>query len=369
MVTISKKGRKINFELLRILAMFFIVLHHCTINGLGLVELSTSSKLTSNYFNYAVLSLVECFSIVGVNLFFLLSGYFGIKFNIKKLFILLIDIYFYSTIIRILGLLVGKMSLNTDTLMQILFPLPIYWFILVYVLLMFVSPFLNILVEKINKEQAKLFFIMTLGVFGIFSFVYNSDYIGANGGYSLVSAAYLYIVGGVMKKFDSKEEGKDLWYYIIFCLFNFALTLLAIYVIRDGRVAWKLYAYNNILIILASIFLFRFFSKLSINDRYQNIILYISNSTLAVYFLHSSSWLADIRNIPLIYLSSKFSVISLLIPLIMYSVFVFIVCILIDKIKKILFDKVFILSAGIIQEKLMIISKKLLLYVDKIVPF
>lgn len=345
--------RKINFEVLRIVAMLLIIIHHCTINGLGLAEVNSIDKLNTNHFKYSILSFIECFSIVGVNLFFLLSGYFGIKFKFKKVIILLLNLYFYSTIIRIIGLLLGSVSFNFTTLKEILFPLSIYWFILVYILLMIISPYLNILIENMNYKLYKLFIITIICIFGIFSFVYNSKYIGANGGYSLLSAAYLYVIGGGLKKFSINEnKNKYLFLYCLTCICNFIITLIAIYVINNGRVVWKLYSYNNILIILAAIFLFKFFSNISIDKKYEKIILYISNSTLAVYFLHSSSWIANVRNFPLMYLSDRFNVLMLIIPLITYSFFILIICILLDKVKKILIDKLFINISRFLEDKI-----------------
>ena len=72
------KARQSNFELMRIISMFMIVLWHCIshTNILG----RTSGNLN------LLLELIFMFTAVHVNSFILLSGYFGFKneFNIIK---------------------------------------------------------------------------------------------------------------------------------------------------------------------------------------------------------------------------------------------------------------------------------------------
>ena len=74
--------------------MLFIVLHHLTINNIGLsaIETHIDPSLTSQYLGT---SFLDCFFIIGVNVFFLLSGYFGIKLKLGKIFRLLFKLYVF----------------------------------------------------------------------------------------------------------------------------------------------------------------------------------------------------------------------------------------------------------------------------------
>ena len=66
------KKRQVNFELLRILCMYMIVVGHCLFHG------RVTAKLGFGTTNYFLSYLIQAFSIVHVNCFVMLSGYFSI---------------------------------------------------------------------------------------------------------------------------------------------------------------------------------------------------------------------------------------------------------------------------------------------------
>lgn len=89
--------RSSNIELLRIVFMLMIVLHHYCVNS-GLTEVMKWNDITSN------MILVQFMSIggkVGVNGFFLISGYFMIHklASVQKMIKLIFEVWFY-TILR-----------------------------------------------------------------------------------------------------------------------------------------------------------------------------------------------------------------------------------------------------------------------------
>ena len=91
------KERDSNFELLRIFAMFLIVLFHVCGNGVFSYWHNNSSQLDhiNNFFCFLMAACGE----VGVTLFILISGYFSCRqeFKLSKLF----NIYFKTLVISI----------------------------------------------------------------------------------------------------------------------------------------------------------------------------------------------------------------------------------------------------------------------------
>ena len=75
-----KKERQSNYELMRIISMLFIVIYHIIFHGKLLDNTSGSIHL--------ILLLILCISLVHVNSFILVSGYFQYdkKFSIKSFF-------------------------------------------------------------------------------------------------------------------------------------------------------------------------------------------------------------------------------------------------------------------------------------------
>lgn len=137
------KERNSAFELLRIIAMTFIVIWHISIHA-------QKGELTSH--NY-----ILAFTITGVNLFILISGYFGIKLNWKSMFTLIGTVTFYN-----LASIVCKWQITGTTPMlgEIAgcfspFCNTHWWFINCYFALMLLSPIINVALDKSTTKQYK----------------------------------------------------------------------------------------------------------------------------------------------------------------------------------------------------------------------
>lgn len=63
-----RKVRNSNVELLRIIVMLFIIMHHCIINGYGLQEQLKGGMLRGEYSIF--LCCLNAIAVIGVNVFF-----------------------------------------------------------------------------------------------------------------------------------------------------------------------------------------------------------------------------------------------------------------------------------------------------------
>ena len=81
--------RDSNVELLRLIAMFFILCHHFINNSL--YNFGLQNELTTEY---GVYSILEGFFYVGVNCFLLISGYYGIRLRARKLWAMYLQLAF-----------------------------------------------------------------------------------------------------------------------------------------------------------------------------------------------------------------------------------------------------------------------------------
>lgn len=120
------KIRESNFELLRIIAMILIVLHHFYYNNITIDYVHITR-------NEMISQIISAGGKIGVNLFVLISGYFLInsKFNIKKLIKLFGETWFYSVAIALIAILGLKIQIGIKELLQVIFPITYnqYWFI------------------------------------------------------------------------------------------------------------------------------------------------------------------------------------------------------------------------------------------------
>ena len=80
-----------NFELLRIVAMLLVLLLHCNYSVFGLV---TQTDIESDAFVSFFRIFSEQACLVCVNIFVLISGWFGIKFSYKCVANILFQVIF-----------------------------------------------------------------------------------------------------------------------------------------------------------------------------------------------------------------------------------------------------------------------------------
>lgn len=297
LVTTGKAPRNAMLDLLRIVAMFFIVLHHLTITDIGLTDMQTGiGALRATYLSSAA---VDCFVIIGVNLFFLISGYFSVKLQPRKILLLLIKVYIYWIISVLLAMAFGLVKFESvwKGILYCLSGVSEYWFICVYVLLLLFSPALNAIAKLVAEKRATKYFVfITVLFFCIIGFV--ADYIrpvmGTNSGYSIIWASMPYLYGRLIKLKDgSLKKRKPIFWlaiYAVLSLINYIIIAVLI-ALDKGSYAWHFYGYNNPLIFFGSICFFMAFvsAKPIENKRASKVISIIASHTLAVYLWHSNN--------------------------------------------------------------------------------
>lgn len=263
--------------------------------------------------------------VIGVNLFFLMSGWCRINFRWSKILSLAIKVYIIFGLIQIIGFVLGKVPISAKNILYILDPLDHYWFIMTYILLAFVSKMLNVIVDNWMLPDFKRYVIGFLIACCIYGFFLDKN-LHINGGYSLLMAMALYLLGGGLHKYfadiDTKLKSKqNLLFVFIGTAFINSVIIIVLY--EYGKaISWNLYSYNNILVIAESISLLLFFASLR---RLPNvrIISNLANATIMVYIIHSTCWLTSLRKLPINFMLEKFGFWTALICLPIYAVFIF----------------------------------------------
>lgn len=143
------KKRQANFELLRILCMYMIVVGHCLFHG------RVTAKLGYGTVNYFLSYFIQSFSVVHVNCFVMLAGYFAIdrEFKSRRILRFWRQVVFYSVVICLIcGLCTGVSGLD---IRMAVFPVSSqnYWFASVYMGLALLMPFAGMLAMKLTKRQ------------------------------------------------------------------------------------------------------------------------------------------------------------------------------------------------------------------------
>ena len=136
----TAKKRNTNLEILRIIAMFFIIAHHFAVHGMGGVNFVASNP--NNYLIYFAGILGK----IGVVVFILISSYFMVnsRFTFRKFMFIAGEVWFYSLLFLILFLtvLTPAIELNISNIGIHLLAIShsAYWFVTDYIILMVLSP-------------------------------------------------------------------------------------------------------------------------------------------------------------------------------------------------------------------------------------
>lgn len=140
-------------------------MHHLLINNIGFSTIMNGIE-DAQIPRFLCGAFINCIVIVGVNLFFLLSGYFGIKFKLKKILLLLGKVYVFWGIGIILKIMTGMSTyeLIVPEMKRWIFCITEYWYIIVYIVLTFLSPLLNCIVERISEKQIVFFMFQYLAI-------------------------------------------------------------------------------------------------------------------------------------------------------------------------------------------------------------
>lgn len=325
-----EKRRNCNIELLRVVAIIFIIIHHCVINGYGLQSGLLDNTLGKNELYY--LSIINSFVIIGVNIFFLISGYFGIRFSIKKFITLIVNIYIYNFVLYVIAFIWGGESICFENVKYIFFPVYKYWFVFVYLILMLLAPIINHGIDALSRKAALSNLLIFTILFCVLGFVSNSAMLGLNNGYSIVFAVYLYCIGRAMHKYNilHLKKGQQIACWLFSSVAVCLMSVLFIY-FGKNNLAWKAFAYNNIFVVISAInFVYIFINAKEINN---SMIPKLSKHVLPVYYIHTASCFAYFRNILLKYVFDNYAMFTSTVFLMLFALAIFLICVLIDIVK------------------------------------
>lgn len=194
--SITAGPRQSNFELLRILAMFLVLVVHSDFWSIGApsVDEYQTATLTS-----VIRSVIQCVSIICVNVFVCISGWFGIKASLKGITTFLFQCVFIVSITYIFALLTGICHFSLTGIRQCLLLDSSLWFVKAYIGLYILSPVLNSFSDSASCRQ----FVQVLVPFYIFQTLFGiagaAPYI--LNGYSVFSFAGLYLLAKFVRKY------------------------------------------------------------------------------------------------------------------------------------------------------------------------
>lgn len=295
----------------------------------------TPQTLMTNFWDVCLNLELRSLCFVCVNCFILISGYFGIRWKWKSITGFLFQILFYSLVAWLIGYVAVRLgygeyvNLSGNHLDK---AFTARWFIGAYLLLYLLAPILNDFIDKCSQVRLGRFII----VFYIVSTVYGYLMLSRdfNQGMSVLSLIGLYLCGAYCRRFRLPIlTFKPIWDLCIYLGLGFVLVAGSLVALKAG-ITKSLYGYLNPLIILQSIYLFLFFSKLNIKE--SRIINIAAASAFSVYLLHHHQYVFGLYQ----HIGEKineYTSISLLLACGFFAC-IYLFCIIIDPIRRGIFS-------------------------------
>jgi len=360
----ASPSRNYGIDLLRMLSMYLICMHHTLLYG-GF--LGHAGEVP---YNYNIALFFNVVASCAVNCFALISGYVGIKskFKYRNLFRLWLQAFCYSAGISLIFYFAKPGSVGLIDLLKSFLPIcsQTYWYLTAYALMFFAIPQMNFILEKQDKKDVKIFLWTFFLLFSLCSLspIIMGIATPVFKGYSAIWLAYLYVVGGfirlhgVAELFSHSLECKaskmlSSWILAAFDTQTgraavYILCILMIFLIRTGGpVATKLLCgregyfnqfvfYNSPFVLCASIALLEIFSHSAL-PRLSAFIRFASPLAFGVYLIHDQYL---IRNYIISDAFAKFATISpfiLPVAIIVLPLSIYVICSAIDYLRLMIF--------------------------------
>ncbi len=330
--SITTGPRQSNFELLRIVAMFMVLMLHSDFWPLGI---PTYSDFVSEPVTTWTKVFFESVAIVCVNVFVMISGWFGIKPTVKGLSgFIFQSLYFFIGSYLVL-ILCGIVRPSVTGLAGCFFFTKEDWFIKSYVALYILSPVLNMFAEKCSKRQ---FEIVLVGFF-VFQTLYGmtstAQYILR--GYSAFSFIGLYLLARYLRLYGERLRISRYGMTIYFG--SMVVNSFLFYFTQRFGPKFDMYGYINPLVIAGAAGLILAFNRYRMGT--SKLINFVAKSAFAVYLLHMSPGVPDGVFFPIermIY--DTHSGIGFLLLIFLFLVCVFLTAIILDQPRKWLWKKI-----------------------------
>lgn len=344
MPQLVKKERNSNFELLRILSMILIVGYHFS----GVAIANEAFEI-----NTYIKSFIYNIGLSGVNLFFMMTGFFLIgkkDFSGRKVLSLLFQIVtcnilllFFFLIMKATGL-IQYPDLTLFKFFGIIehdYFSPVssaqHWFLTAYLILFVMIPVFNPYLQKLNVKGYVILLLVTWFFWFVLPYSFYFRY------YHIQRGFFFYALGGFFQLFLRNNSKKQFILGIVsFCLLlPFSVYLRDIFLHEEATpflskymlIALK-FGLDGIFIPLLSIAIFLIFKNLSFQSK---IVNGISASIFSIYIMHGHGFIRPFfeKILPSVNINCNEYPLNLLIRI----AIIFVVCISFDVLRRLIFTK------------------------------
>ncbi len=351
----TKSPRNASFELVRIIAMFFIVLHHFQGHG-GWQNFAADGA------NDFFLTLLRSLFLPSVNVFVMISAYFmctkkDLRLPIRKLAKLWLTVFFYSMVLFAIFASTNEVQLTPHYILQTVFPtlLNKYWFFSSYFIMMLAAPLLNIIINKLSKMQHLVLCIVIIVGASLTNISAVLTAFPLSMGYNAIWFILLYFIVAFIRKYDISLNNVML---VVGGVVFIACVVIGYFI--GGK-------YISLHTILMSLYIFLVAKRFAIkNAIVSKVICFISPLTFGVYLISDSpemrGWMYENLFHSSSFAGNKFAVLIL----IGFALATFVACALIEYMRQLAFKGIDVVIHKIMGDKLSLAQAKLDAFISRI---
>ena len=195
----EKNTRNPGLDILRAMAMFFVICQHILGQG-GLLEHAAAGSG-----KYYLLSFLEILVYCAVNIYGITTGYLLCekKFRLARLTKLWLTTVFWSVAVSCCFFVFVPESRTFSEMVSMFLPIlrGRYWFFTAYFVVMLVSPVLNLVIGHLSRRQFHLLFAALFLIFGIVPVCsLGYDVLRISTGHHFSWMIVLYLIGGYLRE-------------------------------------------------------------------------------------------------------------------------------------------------------------------------
>lgn len=293
------------FELLRIIAMYLIVVHHSIIHGM--LNVSEKAYLLNHPVNLSASVIMELGGKIGVIIFVLITGYFMVysQISLTKILRIWLPIFFWSIFFYFLYC-VSTRSFSIFRFIKAVFPLLFneYWFMTVYLFLYLLIPFLNEIIKKASSRKLRIY-LLILG-----TIIVLSGFKGIFGGPTQIGSmllifCYIYYLGALMRIYDIfsyKNVINKIKFSTIIVFLLYSLIIITLIIVGSNVRNLKFYilaqklavSIHGLILIFIAFGIFVWIG--STNIGYHKSINKVASLTFGIYIVSDNYYVRSLWN-------------------------------------------------------------------------
>lgn len=336
--------RNSNIELLRIIMMWFIVLGHGAIAEQRINMVDNSSLLLVFKFIGQSGQLFD-------NVFIIITAYYCfIKYQslrYTKLIILWLQIEFYSVGIYIGGVLLGLIEFSLKELLTYLMPVSfeVWWFVTSYFLFYIFAPYIGESLNKLDKKKYIHLVCFSTIIWGIIPTIVGQEMLGNYFTWFI----YVYIVIGYYVKYIDKKISWP-WCLVFALIIEILQYIYEIIMLNCGKEELSLHfiRLQRLPTLITAFFLFLVFVKIKV--KHNGTINKLARCTFGIYLIHAHPVFDENVWNKLLYINAPFNYTEV-IDLGLIATIIFLGCILVEIVRRALFNKIYVIFNNIVIKK------------------